>query len=185
MLERGDDGRFRLEVGGRTIVADQVVVATGPFQVPYVPELAEKLADECLPDARRRLPAAGRGASGHGPRGRWRQHRLSDREGAVGDAQGRALGRLSPEATAPTRARARPLLVAHEDANPRQDGRLTPRPQAAHARHADRLEPARAPEALRSRAEASRRRRRRANGSLRRRERARGRRRDLGDGLSR
>src|SRR4029079_13186353 len=28
---------------GRTILADQVVVATGPFQVPYVPTLAEKL----------------------------------------------------------------------------------------------------------------------------------------------
>ena len=42
-VERGDDGRFRLEVGGRTILADQVVVATGPFQVPYVPTLAEKL----------------------------------------------------------------------------------------------------------------------------------------------
>ena len=42
-IERGDDGRFRLEVDGRTILADQVVVATGPFQVPYVPTLAEKL----------------------------------------------------------------------------------------------------------------------------------------------
>ena len=28
------------------MVADQVVVATGPFQVPYVPKLAEKLADD-------------------------------------------------------------------------------------------------------------------------------------------
>jgi putative flavoprotein involved in K+ transport len=42
-LER-DDGRFRLEVDGRTILAEQVVVATGPFQTPYVPQLAEKLA---------------------------------------------------------------------------------------------------------------------------------------------
>jgi putative flavoprotein involved in K+ transport len=36
--------RFRLELDGRTISADQVVVATGPFQTPYVPELAEKLS---------------------------------------------------------------------------------------------------------------------------------------------
>jgi putative flavoprotein involved in K+ transport len=42
-LERGDDGRFRLEVDGRTIAADQIVVATGPFQTPFVPKLAEKL----------------------------------------------------------------------------------------------------------------------------------------------
>ena len=46
ILDGGDDERFRLEVDGRTMVADQVVVATGPFQLPYVPELAEKLADD-------------------------------------------------------------------------------------------------------------------------------------------
>jgi putative flavoprotein involved in K+ transport len=41
-----DDGRFLLEVDGRTIRTDQVVVATGPFQAPYVPQLAEQLAPE-------------------------------------------------------------------------------------------------------------------------------------------
>jgi putative flavoprotein involved in K+ transport len=45
-LDRDDHGRCRLEVDGRTITADQVVVATGPFQAPYVPKLAEKLADD-------------------------------------------------------------------------------------------------------------------------------------------
>jgi putative flavoprotein involved in K+ transport len=45
-LERGDDGRFRLHFEDRTITADQVVVATGPFQAPYVPKLGEKLADD-------------------------------------------------------------------------------------------------------------------------------------------
>ena len=44
-LGQGDDGRFRLAVGGRTFIADQVVVATGPFQTPHVPELGEKLGD--------------------------------------------------------------------------------------------------------------------------------------------
>jgi putative flavoprotein involved in K+ transport len=43
-LDQGDDGRFRLAVGGRTIIADQVVVATGPFQTPYVPKVSEKLS---------------------------------------------------------------------------------------------------------------------------------------------
>jgi putative flavoprotein involved in K+ transport len=38
-----EDGRFVLDVGGRTITADQVVVATGPFQKPYVPEVASRL----------------------------------------------------------------------------------------------------------------------------------------------
>jgi putative flavoprotein involved in K+ transport len=47
-LDRGDDGLFRLQVDGRTITADQAVVATGPFQSPYVPKLAERLADDVL-----------------------------------------------------------------------------------------------------------------------------------------
>ena len=42
-VDPGDDGRFRLELDGRTITADQVVVATGPFQAPYVPRVADKL----------------------------------------------------------------------------------------------------------------------------------------------
>src|SRR6187397_2507658 len=45
-LELADAGRLRLEVDGRTMTADQVVVATGPFQAPSVPTLAEKLADD-------------------------------------------------------------------------------------------------------------------------------------------
>ena len=46
-LERGEDNRFRLELaGGRTITVEQAVVATGPFQTPYVPKLREKLADD-------------------------------------------------------------------------------------------------------------------------------------------
>jgi len=40
------DGGFVLEVPGGTIEADQVVVATGPFQVPRVPGLSEELAPE-------------------------------------------------------------------------------------------------------------------------------------------
>jgi putative flavoprotein involved in K+ transport len=38
-----DDGTFVLEVDGRTVTADQVVVATGPFQRPFVPEVANRL----------------------------------------------------------------------------------------------------------------------------------------------
>ena len=39
-----ENGAFRLEVGSRQIVADQVVVATGPFQQPRVPPAADQLA---------------------------------------------------------------------------------------------------------------------------------------------
>jgi putative flavoprotein involved in K+ transport len=38
-----EGGRFVLDVDGRRVSADQVVVATGPFQTPYVPKLADEL----------------------------------------------------------------------------------------------------------------------------------------------
>ena len=41
-----EEGRFLLEVDGRTITGDQVVVATGPFQTPYVPGVAGRLPPE-------------------------------------------------------------------------------------------------------------------------------------------
>jgi putative flavoprotein involved in K+ transport len=40
------DGTFVLETTRGTFTADQVVVATGPFQTPFVPELAQKLAPQ-------------------------------------------------------------------------------------------------------------------------------------------
>jgi putative flavoprotein involved in K+ transport len=45
-LDVGDEVRFRLELEHRTIAADQVVVATGPFQKPFVPKLAQKLSPD-------------------------------------------------------------------------------------------------------------------------------------------
>jgi putative flavoprotein involved in K+ transport len=45
-LERGDDERFRLDVDSRAVTASHVVVATGPFQTPYVPSLTEKLSHD-------------------------------------------------------------------------------------------------------------------------------------------
>jgi putative flavoprotein involved in K+ transport len=40
------DGQFVVEAGGRALTARQVVVATGPFQTPFVPEVASRLAPE-------------------------------------------------------------------------------------------------------------------------------------------
>jgi putative flavoprotein involved in K+ transport len=42
MLTR-ENGQFMLEVDGRRITAEQVVVATGPFQKPFIPEVASRL----------------------------------------------------------------------------------------------------------------------------------------------
>ena len=35
------EGRYLVELDGRSYTADQVVVATGPFQIPFVPPIAE------------------------------------------------------------------------------------------------------------------------------------------------
>ena len=38
-----EDGRFILDLESRTVTSEQVVVATGPFQTPYVPRISENL----------------------------------------------------------------------------------------------------------------------------------------------
>jgi putative flavoprotein involved in K+ transport len=42
------DGRYAVVAGGVEYEADQVVVATGPFQVPWVPPIAEDLAPDVV-----------------------------------------------------------------------------------------------------------------------------------------
>ena len=46
-ISRGN-GRYLVALDDRTYEADQVVVATGPFQVPFVPPLAQRLDAEIL-----------------------------------------------------------------------------------------------------------------------------------------
>jgi putative flavoprotein involved in K+ transport len=43
---RGADGAFEIELADRRLTADQVVVATGPWQVPYTPPIATNLAPD-------------------------------------------------------------------------------------------------------------------------------------------
>ena len=45
---RARDGRFVVELSDRTYEADQVVVATGPFQVPLAPAIANDLGGDVL-----------------------------------------------------------------------------------------------------------------------------------------
>ena len=47
-LARNPEGGFLLEVDDRALAADQVVVATGPFQMPYVPKIADGLAADVV-----------------------------------------------------------------------------------------------------------------------------------------
>ena len=43
---RQAESRYLVEVDGRSYTADQVVVATGPFQVPFVPAIGEQLGQD-------------------------------------------------------------------------------------------------------------------------------------------
>jgi putative flavoprotein involved in K+ transport len=45
---RKGDGGYLVELDDRAYEADQVVVATGPFQIPFVPAIADELGDEVV-----------------------------------------------------------------------------------------------------------------------------------------
>jgi putative flavoprotein involved in K+ transport len=44
----GEDGGYRVELANRALHAQQVVIATGPFQVPRIPAFATQLAGEVV-----------------------------------------------------------------------------------------------------------------------------------------
>ncbi len=56
---RADERGYRLELADRTLCADQVVVATGPFQTPRIPAIAGRLGGDVtqLHSAEYRTPA--------------------------------------------------------------------------------------------------------------------------------
>ena len=63
-LRRGADGRFRLTTTAGDFTADQVVVATGPYQVPRTPRMAER-----IPEAVAQVHSAGYRNPGQLPAG--------------------------------------------------------------------------------------------------------------------
>jgi cation diffusion facilitator CzcD-associated flavoprotein CzcO len=102
---------YLAEVGGEVLRARQVVVATGPFQVPSIPEIAAELDPGVaqLHSAEYRNPPgpAGRAGAGH----RRRELRLPDRRRAVGDPRGVAVRRLSESGAAAATPGSRSVVV--------------------------------------------------------------------------
>jgi putative flavoprotein involved in K+ transport len=47
-LRQRADGRFTVATSAGTLTADQVVIATGPYQTPRVPRIAERLPDDVV-----------------------------------------------------------------------------------------------------------------------------------------
>ena len=177
------NGAYLVELDDRAIEADQVVIATGPFQTPFVPPIAEGLGPEVVQMHSTALPLAGADPRRASARGRRRQHRLPDRRGAFRLARGPHLDRVAAEAAAAAHPRPRPVLVPRQDRTDPQDKGHPDRPAAAGQRgHVDRLQPAR-PASPRRRVPRAGARCRRLDGDVQRRHRARRPHRDLGDRL--
>ena len=79
---RASDGGYLVELADRSIEADQVVIATGPFQTPFIPDGGAGAGGDT--PAQHRVPLTGRHRRRPGARRRWWQHRLSDRRRVVG-----------------------------------------------------------------------------------------------------
>jgi putative flavoprotein involved in K+ transport len=43
-----NEGRYQVELEDRSYAADQIVIATGPFQIPFVPPIADQLGQDVL-----------------------------------------------------------------------------------------------------------------------------------------
>ena len=175
------DGRFRIEVDGRTLTSEQVVVATGAFQTPYVPPFAGLLASEVV-----QMHSTGYRRVEDIPEGRVLVVGGGNTGFQIAEELARGARRPSPDrlpadTVAPASARTRYLLVAVGARGSQQDDRDATRAASEGAVTADRFEsrqgPAPASGSIRERG------RRRAHDHLRRREHARRRRRDLGDRL--
>ena len=134
------NGRFVVRLDDRQIEADQIVVATGPFQMPRVPALAGEPRAGGVSDAQHRIPEARGRPRGDGARGRRREYRLPDRKGARRNPYRSSRRGLAAEAAASKAPRPRPLLVADQDRSDREEHRFTVRTSGEPTGHPPRLE---------------------------------------------
>jgi putative flavoprotein involved in K+ transport len=128
---RADDGGFVLSVPDGTIHARQVVVATGPFQRPRIPQLSESVCTVRAADRSDALPAPGRSARRRSTRRGQRCVRLPDRRRTAACRAHCVPVRLqAPARPAAVRRQGR-LLVAGPDGPLHPDDRLFPRAAVA------------------------------------------------------
>jgi putative flavoprotein involved in K+ transport len=78
-VRQAGDGLIVDVEDGRSYEADQVVIATGPFQVPFVPPIASRLGADVVQLHSTRVPQPGIAAPRGCARGGRRQHGLPDR----------------------------------------------------------------------------------------------------------
>ena len=138
------NGTYLVELEDRAIEADQVVIATGPFQTAFVPPIAEGLGPEVvqmhstayrspkqIPDGR--VLVVGGGNTGY---------QIAEELSASREVHISIGSRAEAAPAAPPRPR--PVLVPRQDRTDPQDKGHPDRPaDAGQRRHADRLQPPR------------------------------------------
>jgi glycine/D-amino acid oxidase-like deaminating enzyme len=144
---------YRVDVNGEILAADQIVVATGPFQTPFVPEIASGLAPQVVQmhSTMYRNPSD-----------------VPDRERTLGDPCCSSRYRIAADTASSEDPRTRPLLVANETGPDQQDRRLAHRAARPAPRRAHRLAAPRATTPLWRHLEAPRSSGLRTDGQLRR-----------------
>ena len=141
-LHADTGGGYRMELADRTLHADRVVVATGPFQTPRLPAIAGQLAGDVRRStapttARPRTCPPGRVlVVGGGNTG----FQIADELAASRDVHLAVGSRQTP---LPQRILGRDLFRFLEATRLMRDRHLTHRPTAQGPRGADRLEPPR------------------------------------------
>ena len=181
-VRQGERG-YLVELDDRSYEADQVVIATGPFQIPRVPAIAERLDPDITQfhSSKYRgpqdVPAGPVLVVGGGNTG----YQIA--EELARTAQGAPVDRRPPDAVAAADPGPRPVPLPRSHRPDGQDRRVADRPAHATPRDADRLEPSRRPTPARHRAARPNRRRVRVRGALQRRRPAQSRRGHLGDRL--
>ena len=112
---RRAEGRYLVELEDRSYTADQVVIATGPFQVPFVPPIADDLGQDVfqIHSTRYRAPGdlpdgpvlvVGGGNTGF---------QIAEELSAA--PRGSPVDRVAADAAAAADSRSRPVLVSRED----------------------------------------------------------------------
>ena len=131
-----DGAGFTVHTDGETFHAAQVVVATGPFQIPVIPAVAGRDRPGHRAAAQLRLPQPRTATRRAGPGRRRRQLRRADRGRTAPDPAGGAGHRIGHPHTAATDSGPRPVLVAHHDGTVHRTGAVPVGPAIPEQRRA-------------------------------------------------
>ena len=110
-----DGAGFSVHTDGETFHAAQVVVATGPFQIPVIPAVADAIGPDIVQLHSSGVPQPRTAPRRAGPGRRRRQLRCADRGRTAPNPARHPRERICHPLTAATDSGPRPVLVAHHN----------------------------------------------------------------------